>query len=409
MTQRITESLGAAQRTGPGRVMLTIITPGQGSSGHYTPEMLAQAEADLVFPKGTLSMVNHPTREEAQSRPEGDLRNLAAVLLEDAKWEPDWVDPETGTRGRLAAEAKVGSAWSGFVDDFHEFIGASIYASAEVNESGEIQRLLPDPFNRVDLVTVAGRGGGIAEVLEAAKVIESRSVVQETTAMDVEMWLNSAIRDSLQTWGYVIDHDDNFVYYIADHDTEEQRTYRRSYTLSGSTVTLGSDPVEVRRRTEYDPITSSQLTPAEEPTNTQDQEGATMATIDDQELRELQEKAARVDQLVKENEELKAEIEELKDQLKAQAAESRREQALTAVHEAFGEDAPAFFVTAAETAAQAEDYDHEAFAATVLEAATATGANIAGTPHLGTVGHTVTTESRTITTEDTIAALEGRA
>lgn len=402
MTQRITESLGAAQRTGPGRVQLTIITPGQGSSGHYTPEMLAQAEADLVFPKGTLSMVNHPTREESQARPEGDLRNLAAVLLEDAKWEPDWVDPVTGTQGRLAAEAKVGSAWSGFVDDFHEFIGASIYASAEVNESGEIQRLLPDPFNRVDLVTVAGRGGGIAEVLEAAQVIESRSVVQESTAMDVEMWLNSAIRDSLQTWGYVIDHDDDFVYYIADDNADQQRTYRRSYTLSGSTVTMGNDPVEVRRRTEYDPITSSPPTPAEEPTITQDQEGATMATIDDNELRELQEKAGRVDQL-------EADIQALREAQETQAAESRREQALTAVHEAFGEDAPAFFVTAAETAAQAEDYDHAAFSATVLEAATATGANIAGTPHLGTSGQTVTAESRTITTEDTIAALEGRA
>lgn len=403
MPKIITESLGTVERTGPGRVMLTIITPGEGSSGHYTEAMLAQAAEDYVFPKGTLSMVNHPTRTEAMERPEGDLRNLAGVLLEDAQWQPDWVDPKTGNKGRLAAEARIGSAWRGFVDEFKDFIGASISASAEVDEAGNLVRLLPDPFNRVDLVTVAGRGGGISEVLEAAHVIESRSMVQETTESDIEIWLHSAVRDSINGWAYVIDHDTQYVYYISDDDTGRERTYRRSYTLTGSTITLGDDPVEVRRRTEYDPITQdSQPEPAGEPQRIQDQEGATMATIDDNELRELQEKARRAD-------ELEAENQALKEAQAAEAAKSRKDKALEAVTAAFGEDAPAFYVTAAETAAASEDFDHEAFAAMVTEAATHQ-AQGAGSPDLGTgTQTTVTTESRQITPEDNIAALEGRA
>ena len=39
--KRVTEAVTAtATPKGPGRVLLTIITPGQGSSGYYTPEVL---------------------------------------------------------------------------------------------------------------------------------------------------------------------------------------------------------------------------------------------------------------------------------------------------------------------------------------------------------------------------------
>lgn len=390
MPQQITEAIGSAQKTGPGRVKFKIITPGQGSSGNYTEAMLRQAARDNVFPEGTLSMVNHPTGSEHFERPEGDLRNLAGVLLEDAYWD--------GTA--LVAEARIGSAWRDFVDEFHEYIGVSISAQAEVTESGEISRLLPDPFNRVDLVTVAGRGGEITEVLEAAKVIESRSIIaKETTEHDIGMWLNSAIRDKIAGWTYAIDHDAEYVYYEADDETGRQRIYRRSYTLNGSTITLGDDPVEVRRRTEYDPVQDSQPTPAGDP-ETQDQEVATMATIDEQELHALQEKARRADELAAENQ-------ALKEAQAAQAAESRKAKALAAVEAAFGEEAPAFYVTAAETAAASENYDHDAFKAMVDEAAGHT-AQEAGTPNLGDGAAPVQESKSTVTDEDIVAVLEGK-
>ena len=48
--QRVTEAVTAtATPKGPGRVLLTIITPGQGSSGYYTPEVLERAATERVF------------------------------------------------------------------------------------------------------------------------------------------------------------------------------------------------------------------------------------------------------------------------------------------------------------------------------------------------------------------------
>lgn len=401
MTTKITESLGSAKSTGPGRVKFRIITPGTGSSGTYTEAMLQQAAQDNVFPKGTLSMVNHSTAAEDFERPEGDLRNLAGVLLEDAYWDGN----------ALVAEARIGSAWKDFVDEFGEYIGVSISAQAEVTESGEIARLLPDPFNRVDLVTVAGRGGEISEVLEAARVIESRSIVKETTDSDIDMWLSSAVRDEIQGFAFVVDHDSEYVYYFADGADGRERTYRRSYTLNGSTVTLDSNPVEVHRRTEYDPVITGANIDPENPLQVSSPEPAgisetdsketAMVEIDQAEYDALREKARRSDELA-------TELQELQEAQADEAAKTRQARALEAVKTAFGDDAPAFFVTAAETAAAHEDYDHDAFKAMVDEAA-GHQAQEAGTPNLGGSTGTVTEAKSTVTNDDIVAAFEGRA
>lgn len=126
-----------------------------------------------------------------------------------------------------------------------------------------------------------------------------------------------------------------------------------------------------------------------------------MVEIEQAEYDALQEKARRADELAAENETLK------KTQA-AQAAESRKEKALAAVEAAFGDDAPQFYVTAAETAAASEDYDHDSFKAMVDEAAGHQAVE-AGTPNLGNAEVAPVNESKTITDEDTVKALEGRA
>lgn len=397
MPTQITEALGTAQRTGPGKIRATLITPGQGSSGTYSAEVLQQAAADKAFPRGTQMHINHNSPSEDFERPEGDLRNLAGVLLEDAYWDGNG----------LVAEARISSAWRDFIDEFGEFIGVSISAQAEITETGEIAQFIPSPFNRADFVTVAGRGGEITEVVEAAKVIESRSIIAtETTEHDISMWLSAAIRDQIEGWAWVLDHDTEHVYYEADDDTGRSRIYRRSYTLNGSTITLGDDPVEVRRRTEYDPVNDAPQppqvsSPAPAGISETDSKETTMVEIEQAEYDALQEKARRADELAAENETLK------KTQA-AQAAESRKEKALAAVEAAFGDDAPQFYVTAAETAAASEDYDHDSFKAMVDEAAGHQAVE-AGTPNLGNAEVAPVNESKTITDEDTVKALEGRA
>ena len=383
-----------ATRRGPGRILLTLISPGQGSSGDYTPEVLATAATERAFPRGTLGMIDHDTPTEMMERPEGSLRNLAIVLEEDAY---------VGEGGALQAEAKVASAWRDLVDDFHEHIGASIFASAEisVNESGQkiVERIIPDPFNRADLVTVAGRGGKIEQVLEAAKVVESRSIIAEATASDIRMWLQATIRGSHDDYAWVADHDDTYVYYeIGD------KYFRQAYELTGVNVTLSGAPVEVRRRVEYDPVILP-ATPAGVTENKK--EDATMATtqIEEAELTQLRESAGRVTQLETElAAEKEARAQEAADRA-TEATANRVKEAKRIVTEAFGEDAPALYTRLAESAATPEDFDADAFRSEVTEAAALREANNgAGNPR--GLGATPITESKTtVSDEDIINAL----
>ena len=180
MPQIINEASGTGALTGS-LMEITLITPGWGSSGYYSAAMLEQAAADKVFPRGTQQHIDHSKADD----PVGSVSTLAAALQEDARWEPDWVDPEEpgAEPGRLVAESRVYSLWREHLNDVKEVIGASIAAAAEVSigEAGGrrgriVEKLYPGPLNRVDFVTKAGRGGRISEVLESAKVQEARNV-----------------------------------------------------------------------------------------------------------------------------------------------------------------------------------------------------------------------------------------
>lgn len=199
--QLIREALAAKNGKVQGsRMDITIITPGWGTSGYYSTETLAQAATDVVFPAGTQMHMNHQSAEEREQQPAGDVKTLAAVLEEDAVWEPDWVDEKTGVKGRLRAPAKVFNLYREHLVDVAEVIGTSIVAGAEVS-MGEaegrrgriIETLLPGLLNRVDFVTVAGRGGRISEVLESAKQVqEARNVGQWLEARMHSMFTNIA-------------------------------------------------------------------------------------------------------------------------------------------------------------------------------------------------------------------------
>lgn len=397
MAKRIREAgTLAPTESGPGKRLLTLITPGRGSSGDYTVEMLKRAAEEKVFPRGTQGHIDHDSRADQVDKPEGSLRNLALYLNEDAYWDAGYVDPDTGEKGRLAAESVIGSAWRPFVDDFAEILGVSINALAEVADDGSIGRLIPDPFNRADLVTVAGRGGRVGEAREAARVIESRSMrAVETTNGDRNGWLSKAVYDAHGTDGTYVwfeDFDDQYVYYSTD-ERYATRTYRQAYTVEGSTVTLSGDPEPVRRRTEYDPIT--QDSPVNPAGVAEKKEAATMATIDDAELQTLRENSGRVTALETENKTLADELATERQKAAEAATEARQDAAARAVKEAFGEDAPAYHLNAARLAATASDFDAEKFAAEVKEAAAAVAsANGAGNPSgVGDTISTSTTES----------------
>ena len=67
-----------------GFMRIRIISPGWGSSGYYSPEVLKAAAP--LYKQGTHCYWNHPSRSEAHDRPERNLADLAGVLAEDAQW-----------------------------------------------------------------------------------------------------------------------------------------------------------------------------------------------------------------------------------------------------------------------------------------------------------------------------------
>lgn len=152
-----------------GTAYLKLIAPGRGSSGWYPKEVL-QRDGPTVFKSGTKNFWNHQTDAEEAARPEGDLRDLASVLTEDAHYE------EMGPAGPgLYARAKVFEHFRPSVDQLAKHIGMSIRASGKAKEgkapdgkTGPIIEQLTRGLS-VDYVTTPGAGGQILQLFEAAR------------------------------------------------------------------------------------------------------------------------------------------------------------------------------------------------------------------------------------------------
>ena len=145
-----TESLGE------GKYLIRIIVPGQGSSGIYTAENLA--ESAPLFKAGTEMFIDHPTETEEWERPERSIRDYAGVFLEDAT---------VGEDGALYTVCKVFSGVNDLIKDKWEHIGVSINAwcNEPIAETGVVPVFAG--VRSVDFVTAPGAGGGIVDLLES--------------------------------------------------------------------------------------------------------------------------------------------------------------------------------------------------------------------------------------------------
>lgn len=243
-----------------GRLQVGLITPGWGSSGYYSDKVLENAATAKVFSAGTQMFLDHPGETEAYDRPERSVRDLAAVLTEDAVWDGNG----------LIAEAQVFGPFVDMLTDENlaATIGVSIRAAAEVTTGeadGRKGRIITNLVEAIsaDFVTKAGRGGSILQVLESARpsVVVERAVahgVTEATANDTQQALSQALREEYgadKSWVWVRDFDDTTVWY--EHETpDESGTYAEDYTLDDNgAVTLSGQRTEVRARTEYVAVT----------------------------------------------------------------------------------------------------------------------------------------------------------
>lgn len=152
-----------------GTIPVKIIDAGWGSSGYYSREVLQQAINNRIYCAGLQMFWNHPSKSEVRERPERDLRDLAAVLTEDAHWD------ESGSKGPgVYSRAKVFSAYHAAVAEMGPYIGLSHYVWGD-SKQGEAEGQKGEIITRlnaarsVDFVTLPGRGGAIAEAFQNAR------------------------------------------------------------------------------------------------------------------------------------------------------------------------------------------------------------------------------------------------
>ena len=398
------------------RQLIALITPGWGSSGYYSAEVLEQAANDRVFPKGTRQHIDHDGEMARFEQPVGSITTLAAALAEDARWDPDYVHPKTGEKGALLAESDVFPRWQADLKAMKDAIGNSIVASAVMSE-GEVdgrkgwivEKLLPSTLNRVDYVTAEGRGGHISAVLESAL---TRHAV-EATANETRELIRTALRTAYgadNTWVWLRDHDNTTAWFEVE-DADTMAIYQQAYALTDNLVTLTGERIEVRATTQYVAVTNTtealrtvtKTTPPVPAGETPNQEEANMATIDDKELADLRESASRATTA-------EAELATERATRATEAKAARKDKAEAIVKEAFGDDTPAFFLTAAALLAESEDFDADKLRTDATEAAAKIAVdNGAGTPR--GVGETakVTESGKTITDEMIVNALHGKA
>lgn len=141
------------EKVGGNRFRVRIIQAGQGSSGHYTPEVLEEY-GPTAFPKGTHCYVDHGQDRKARS-----VDSIAGVLDSDPVFE---AEDES-----LYATMKFTSRGMKIVEELKDDIGLSISASGTINEDGFVESIEYSPLNSVDLVSRAGANGRILELLES--------------------------------------------------------------------------------------------------------------------------------------------------------------------------------------------------------------------------------------------------
>lgn len=214
--------------TKPGRLAIRLIRAGWSLNSTYYPAEVLRRDGPTAWPKGTLCYVDHATEEEDAARPSGSIRNLAAVLTTDARWD----DAEQA----LMAEARLFAPWREVITDMADTIGMSIRAwvTGEHGEregrQGFIVASIPEGRS-VDFVTKPAAGGGIVSVLESVgnqvPAAEARNIGQwmesrlhlRLTEIGDEMYgdgrltrqerivLSAAIGDALQAWVARVEQD----------------------------------------------------------------------------------------------------------------------------------------------------------------------------------------------------------
>jgi hypothetical protein len=139
-----------------------LISPGQGSSGYYSREVLAKYTAEAL-PKGTLVYLDHMSDEEFQEGRGRSIKDIAGKLLTDPVYEADAPEGE-GSYTNIKFTESV----EPLIKDVLDVIAVSVEVHAGKKDSkGNIVEMHADPLNSLAVVPVGGRDGRIFESFRA--------------------------------------------------------------------------------------------------------------------------------------------------------------------------------------------------------------------------------------------------
>lgn len=224
------------ENEGAGTALVTLITPGMGSSGEYSAQVLEAAAEEGVFAAGTHMYLDHPTAGE---RPERSVERLAGVLLEAATWDG----------AALKAPAKIYPRFRSMLAEMQDAIGVSIRADGVV-ESGVVTAI--GPVSSVDFVTKAGRGGSF-QLVESVVLEEGHGM----TANDLSQAISDAVREAYgadQVYTWVRDYTDEWAVFSVE-SPDSMELWRQTYSVADGEVTLTGDKVAVREVTTFVTVT----------------------------------------------------------------------------------------------------------------------------------------------------------
>lgn len=172
-----------------GTMEMRLISPGWGSSGHYSDEVLRR-DGPMAWPAGTHMYLDHPTESESRERPERSVRDLAAVLVSTPTYQ------ENGKAGPgLYARASVLPPFRETIEALAPYIGVSIRARGSF-ESGKVEgregRIIKKitAGESVDFVTKPGAGGKVLALMESlrphADEQDRQDAPKEAEAMEIK-------------------------------------------------------------------------------------------------------------------------------------------------------------------------------------------------------------------------------
>jgi len=162
-------------------ILIKIIQPGWGDKAYY-PENVLERDAK-IYKTGTKMFWNHMTEAQRKERPEGDLDNVAGVLMSDGYYD------KYGKYGAgVYAMAEAFSKYREPIKEMAQYIGVShsTYCQAQQGERENKRGLIVEALRKcvsVDFVTQEGAGGKIVQLFESVSNGNYKSQIERKIEM----------------------------------------------------------------------------------------------------------------------------------------------------------------------------------------------------------------------------------